>query len=178
VVSRRSLQWPREKRCSGDRGKAPPSPAGASGPPGSAASSTSSNVLQAQDEARSWGVRLKWCRCQQPTEAAQAGQPRSVHSCTAPPPPQMHATHLQPRSHHRLAVFWPTPGKEWKRARVAAPTLSCRRLPRESATAMSALQPRSIYTVGAAVVSVATAHHSSRSPLPGRLPCCPAPADP
>jgi hypothetical protein len=47
--------------------------------------------------------------------------------------------HLHPSSHHRFAVCTPVPGSAWKRARVAAPTLSDRRLPRESVTGMSAL---------------------------------------
>lgn len=57
----------------------------------------------------------------------------SKHLAACPP-------HLQPRSHHRLAARCPTPGREWKRARVAPPTLSPRRLPWESSTASSALR--------------------------------------
>lgn len=51
------------------------------------------------------------------------------------------ATHLQPRSHHSLAVRCPTVGRAWNSARVAPPTVSPRRRPRESVTATSALQP-------------------------------------
>ena len=48
--------------------------------------------------------------------------------------------HLQPRSYQRLAMPGPTPGSFLKSALEAPPSLSCRRTPFESCTALFALR--------------------------------------